>query len=143
VQEKEWRIRYNQELCQLHQILSEQSQQQGFSRKGTYREWAKIEYPEESQIPNLKEAGQWGDLNLGDGWCGVRLVDTGYPKMVDGHQGQPVWDVGYTGSLGSLRPVVLLMILTKTHTNLNFLKVIICYYSYIWVVQLIRGVIPL
>jgi len=30
----------------------------------------------------LKEAGQWGDLNLGDGWCGGRLVDTGDSKMV-------------------------------------------------------------
>jgi len=25
-------------------------------------------------------------------------VDTGDPKMVAGHQGQPVWDEGYTGS---------------------------------------------
>ena len=31
----------------------------------------------------------------------------------------------------------------KTHTNLHFLQVIICYCSYTWVVQLIRGVIPL
>jgi hypothetical protein len=35
----EW---YNQELCQLHQILSEQLQQQGFSRLGTNKEWAKM-----------------------------------------------------------------------------------------------------
>jgi len=46
MQEKEWRIRYNQELCQLHQILSEQLQQQGFGRKGTYEEGAKMKYPE-------------------------------------------------------------------------------------------------
>jgi len=37
----------NQELCQLHQILSEQLQQQGFSRLGTNK-WAKMKYPEES-----------------------------------------------------------------------------------------------
>jgi len=42
MQGKEWRIKYNQELCQLHDNLSEQLQQQGFSRKGTYEEWAKM-----------------------------------------------------------------------------------------------------
>jgi hypothetical protein len=62
--------------------------------------------------------------------------------MVDGHQGQSVWDEGYTGSWRSLWPVVLLMMI-KTHSNLNLLQVIISYCSYTWVVQLIRGVIPL
>jgi hypothetical protein len=57
-----------------------------------------MKYPEKSSIPNLKEAGQQTDLNLGNGLCGGRLVDTGDPWMVDGHQGQPVWDEGYTGS---------------------------------------------
>jgi hypothetical protein len=50
----------------------------------------------------MTEAGQWGDLNLGDGWCDGRLVDTGDPKMVDGHQWQPIWNDGYKGSWGSL-----------------------------------------
>jgi hypothetical protein len=48
-----------------------------------YEEWAIMKYPEESYIPNLKEGGQWGDLNSVDGWCRGRLVDA-----ADGHQGQ-------------------------------------------------------
>jgi hypothetical protein len=55
VQEKEWRIKYNQGVpasTDLIRTITAASfkyiQQQGFSRKGTYKEWAKMKYPEES-----------------------------------------------------------------------------------------------
>ena len=37
----------------------------GGLERWTCKEWAIIRYTEESWIPNSKEVGVWGDLNLG------------------------------------------------------------------------------
>jgi hypothetical protein len=48
-------------------MLSERLKQQGCHGQITYKEWARMRYPEESRIPNSKEAVEWGVLNFG-GW---------------------------------------------------------------------------
>jgi hypothetical protein len=79
VQEKgEWRMRYNQELYQLYRSpdISRTIKAGRLPWHGFYKEWEIMQCPEESCIPDSKEAGAWGELYFSEYMEGQKIWGT-------------------------------------------------------------------